>query len=349
MLAASVDELTAAALRDYWTSRLDPRPREPREQEVIATQVRMLLRAFPVAPLPGSGRTWQRFEALTALGALDLSVARLVEAHLDAVAILAELDVAAGSRPGEVWGVWASEPPNARVEAERARGGRWHVSGRKAWCSGAGVCSHALVTAQAPDGPRLFAVSMEAAGTRLNPSEWAAGALAGSDTRSVDFDEVSALPVGDPGQYVARPGFWHGAIGVAAVWHGGAVGVGRRLLAAGRRGDIGEIGRVHLGGVGAALAGARSALRDAAGAIDADPYDALEGAAVRAQAVRAVVEASSLDVISRVNRALGPGPLATDAEHLGRIGDLTLYLRQSHAERDLADLGTRLIGSGEIW
>jgi hypothetical protein len=36
---------------------------------------------------------------------------------------------------------------------------------------------------------------------------------------------------------------------------------------------------------------------------------------------------------------LGPGPLCSDDVHARRVADLTIYLRQSHAERDLADLG----------
>src|SRR5580700_6934348 len=41
-------------------------------------------------PMPGSGRTWDRFEALTSCAATDLSLARLVEGHVDALAVLAE-------------------------------------------------------------------------------------------------------------------------------------------------------------------------------------------------------------------------------------------------------------------
>jgi hypothetical protein len=46
-----------------------------------------------------------------------------------------------------------------------------------------------------------------------------------------------------------------------------------------------------------------------------------------------------------VGRALGPAPLATDREHAQRVADLTVYLRQHHAERDLARLG-ELDGAG---
>ena len=46
-------------------------------------------------PLPGGGRTWERWAVLADLAGEDLSLARLSEGHADALAILAEL----GRRP----------------------------------------------------------------------------------------------------------------------------------------------------------------------------------------------------------------------------------------------------------
>lgn len=40
--------------------------------------------------------------------------------------------------------------------------------------------------------------------------------------------------------------------------------------------------------------------------------------------------------IHHTGRALGPAPLAHDAEHAHRVADIEVYVRQSHAERDLA-------------
>jgi hypothetical protein len=61
--------------------------------------------------------------------------------------------------------------------------------------------------------------------------------------------------------------------------------------------------------------------------------------------VRAVVEAAATQTIERVGRGLGPRPLAADAAHSRRIADLIVYLRQSHAERDLAALGDLAAGN----
>jgi hypothetical protein len=165
----------------------------------------------------------------------------------------------------------------------------------------------------------------------------------------VAFTDSRAVSIGAVEEYLDRPGFWHGAVGVAAVWYGGAVAIARRLLDTGRKRDLAEVDLAHLGAVDASLVAARATLERAAHAFDADPQDQSNTAAVLARSARAVVEASASDVIDRVGRALGPSPLTADDEHWRRVTDLQLYLRQSHAERDLADLGRRLIATVPQW
>ena len=297
-------------------------------------------------PLPGGGRTALRWAALERLAADDLSLARLSEGHADALAILAELG-SPPPPPGSRWGVWAAQPPGPAVTASRTGDGTWRLSGTKQYCSGASTCTDALVTAQAPDGPRLFAVGT--ADLEPVPGSWPATGMAGSDTLDVRFDDITALPVGEPGSYTSRPGFAYGGIGVAACWHGGARAVGAELLAAATQRDVGPHALAHLGAVDIALSAARRALDEAAAEIDADPADAAGTARLRAQRVRALVEATSSEVLSRVGRALGAGPLCHDREHGRRVADLTVYLRQHHAERDLAALGAAAADEGVRW
>ena len=52
-----------------------------------------------------------------------------------------------------------------------------------------------------------------------------------------------------------------------------------------------------------------------------------------------MVETAVDEAITRTGRALGPAPLCEDAQHAQRVADLTIYVRQSHAERDLERLG----------
>ena len=296
-------------------------------------------------PLPGAGQTRERWAGLAALAEEDLSLGRLAEGHADAVAILAELG-GDPPPPGSRWGGWAAQPPGPRVTARQAANG-WRLDGTKQYCSGARCLTHALVTAEAPDGARLFAVSTRYLVPVLGT--WPATGMAGSDTLDVDFTDIAAEPVGGPGAYTDRPGFAHGGAGVAACWYGGARGVGQTLLSSAAKRDIGPHALAHLGAVDVAMSTARTALDVAAAAIDADPQDRGRDGWRRAQRLRALIEATATEVMERTGRALGAGPLSHNEAHSRRVADLTVYLRQHHAERDLAELGRLAAENGVSW
>ncbi len=297
-------------------------------------------------PLPGSGRTAVRLKSLSVLARQNTVLGRLAEAHVDALAILAELG---GPTPvgGQIWGVWAAEPPTPVLEASHGVHG-WHLTGVKPWCSGAHLCTHALVTARVAGRSRLFAVDLGQEGCRPIPHTWNAIGMSESDSGAVSFENAWAEPVGDSGAYVERPGFWHGAIGVAACWLGSACAVADTVHAAVRSGaDIHAT--THLGAIAASLGAASSALNTAAADIDSDPADSRGHGRTRARIVRAVVESAATDCIDRAGRALGAAPLCTDSDHARRVVDLTVYLRQSHAERDLAALGEDIAKENNPW
>jgi len=324
-------------------------------------------------PQPGSGHTVALFDALATVAAADLTAARVLEAHTDALAILQQspeglppthaapgLTTAGSASTGSAsWGVFAAEGPGQRVDAVRTPGG-WQLTGRKPWCSLAGSLSHALVTAHTtPEGAqparrRLFAVDLADPGVTVQEDAWFATGLSQVTSGPVDFAEVAAVPVGDDGWYLTRPGFSWGGIQVAACWWGGAVGVARQLRgvaeqrgAAQREPD--QILLAHLGAVDLALVGAGAALFDAAEAIDRGEAVGEAGGLLAAR-VRGLVARTVEEVLGRVGHALGPAPLALDARHSRRVADLSLYVRQHHAERDDAALGGRLLaGEALSW
>jgi hypothetical protein len=333
----------------------------------IGERVRGLLRRGDLTvPLPGGGATERRFAALADLGADDLDVARLAEAHTDALAILAELDGDHGDSAddagpaGLLWGVWAADPPVLVLEARRdearpdearpdeARrdpgaaagtggGAGWLLSGAKPWCSGATLCDRALVTAHADDGYRLFAIDPRHPGVRVRPSAWAGVGMTGSDTRDLDLVEVPARAVGGPGDYLDRPGFWWGAAGVAAVWLGGARRIADALVSAAARHDT-DLVSASLGRVDAAQHAAWCTLLEVARLADGSPV-AAEQAQLAAARARAAVEGAVEVTLHETGRATGPGPLVADAGHAKHVADLQVYVRQSHGDRDLAALG----------
>ncbi|MCU1537719.1 MAG: acyl-CoA dehydrogenase [Humibacillus sp.] len=304
-------------------------------------------------PLPGSGSTWQLWQSLAVLGSVDLTVARAVEPHVDALAILAEAQAAGfatrtasstGDGRDATWGVFAAEGPGARLVAHSVDDGVV-LDGTKPWCSLAGVLDHALVTAWGTDDTRgLYAVPLgRRNGVAVEPGTWVARGLPLVPSGPVRFAGSRAHPVGPQGWYLERPGFAWGGMGVAAVWFGGAVGVARRLRAQAATRELDQIGLLHLGAVDAALHTASAVLRQAAQAVDDGLADGSDGAAL-ALRVRRVVVLTVEEVLERAGHALGPAPLALEEEHAGRVADLQLYVRQEHAERDAAALG-RLVAS----
>ncbi|PRZ42256.1 hypothetical protein CLV47_106127 [Antricoccus suffuscus] len=286
-------------------------------------------------PLPGGGATVERWLRLAQNCDYDIAIGRLVEAHADADAILHEI-VGQRVEARQLWGVWAAEPPHPLLTATR-QSGRWRLDGTKLWCSGASICTHALVTASDGGESRLYAVDLNQTGVRPRKGTWVNAGMRVSDTEPVDFTNVQAEPVGDTTSYLDRPGFWYGAAGVAACWYGGAVAVAEPLKARLHKANSHQL--AHMGAIDAALAGARWALVGAAGEVDNDPHDHARQARIRALRVRTIVENAATQVIDGVGRALGAGPLCQDERHAQRVADLSIYVRQSHAESDLAALG----------
>ncbi|MFD9453779.1 acyl-CoA dehydrogenase [Streptomyces sp. NPDC059985] len=303
-------------------------------------------------PLPGAGRTAERFRSLASVAERDLSLARLVEGHADAVAILAELGGPAVG-PRERWGVWAAEPRGRGLTASRSDHG-WVLNGLKRYCSGAHSCTHALVTATADDGRRLFAVTTGATGEgpgargRCRPVEgtWQALGMAASDSNDVAFEDVPAVPVGGAAAYVERPGFQHGGIGVAACWYGGARAVADVLVRTAAQRGPDPLTDAHLGAVDMRLHAAAAVLAGAAAEIDGDPADAEGTGRRRSLRVRAFVESVCADVLTHVGRATGAEPLCHDPSHTRHATDLAVYIRQHHGERNLAELGGLVARAG---
>jgi alkylation response protein AidB-like acyl-CoA dehydrogenase len=287
--------------------------------------------------LPGSGETAARWTVLAALGRVNLTVARVFEAHTDALAILAENgdDVPCGS----TWGVFAAEAPHARLDAV-TQGEQASLTGTKPWCSLGDALDAALVTAHVGDDRQLFRVDLRQPSVHADPPEvWVARGLRTVTSGPVHFDGTAARAVGAPGWYLTRPGFHWGGIGVAACWHGGALGLADsvRRIAARRSGDLNAL---HAGVVDAALHASSTALAHASERIDRGDVD---DPALLALRTRAVVADSVERVLHQAGHALGPAPLAFDAEYAARVADLQLYVRQHHGERDLADLGSRVL------
>ena len=320
---------------------VDPAPGVTTNHAAIARAVEI----GATAPRPGDGETGELFSILERLAIDDLGVARTVEPHLDALAILAQagMQELAGDRS---WGVFAAEGGTEPLRLSPVGS----LTGVKPWCSLAADLDAALVTATHDDGSRqLFAVDLTPSGVTVLPGTWHSRGLAEIPSGPVRFEDVAATPVGEPGWYLERPGFAWGGIGVAACWHGGAVALARAVLDAARTKPDDMLLAMHLGAIDEAVSSSRRAIHEAAALIDDGTAIGAAGS-VLAKRVRATVARACELVLERAGHALGPAPLALDEAHAKRVADLTVYIRQHHAERDLASLGAALSrGDAQPW
>jgi alkylation response protein AidB-like acyl-CoA dehydrogenase len=302
------------------------------------------------APHPGGGETAELWELLANTAATDLSAARALEPHLDALAILAQADEnipldVIDADATSTWGVFAAELPDHRVTAS-ADGGAWRLDGSKAWCSLATQLSHALVSATNESGERqLFAVDLRCDEVEAASGPWHPRGLTAIVSAPVSFDSARAIAIGEPGWYLTRPGFAWGGMGVAACWWGGATAIAATMFQAAQARTPDQLAQAQLGQADTRLNAARAVLSEAAAAVDSRVLSRNEFS-IEALRTRNVVANAVEEVIRLSAHSLGPAPLAIDEAHARRVADLELYVRQHHAERDDAALGRALLDSG---
>jgi hypothetical protein len=185
----------------------------------------------------------------------------------------------------------------------------------------------------------LFLVALDQPGVSPIAGVWQAVGMAESETDDVRFSDVTLdgdSLVGGTNFYLERRGFWLGAIGVAAVWLGGAKGLATVL-------DSTTPGSsphwlAHLGAIWARLAWLDHGFAALAEQIDREHLSGRE-LELCARACRIEVEAGATEILARTGRATGAEPLGHNRAHARLAADLPVYLRQSHAESDLETLG----------
>jgi len=298
----------------------------------------------PTLPHPGQGHTLQRWQHLAAVAAHDLSVCKLAEAHWDALAILQDLlrmDCNVGSKR---WAVWAADNPKVPLHLVHLNGDAY-LQGSKSWCSGADVVTHALLTCTDENADSyLCLLDLHAPGIEQDHSQWQPLGMRNVRTVQLHFTQTPVHVLGTRSIYLERPGFWHGGAGIAACWYGAACAIAQKLrkqLAASN-----PHAAAHLGAMFAQLRAVRAMFHQLASCIDYDPRRAWIEEIL---ALRSMMRNVATSVIEHSARAMGPGPLCTDAAHAQRCADLAVWVTQQHAERDDEGLGKLSQASHVVW
>ncbi|EIZ79855.1 acyl-CoA dehydrogenase [Novosphingobium sp. Rr 2-17] len=285
-------------------------------------------------------------DVLRIVGRADLSLGRLYEGHVNALALFewfASPEQAARLQrdleAGAFYGVWATEPlPGVRIEARD--GGERVLKGSKSFASGAGGLAWAIVTAQPAQGPRQLVIAPADDAERADVSQWRVRGMRATssglyDLTGLRIDDIDLL--GLPGDYDRDPRFTTGAWRFVAVQLGGieALLIETRLaMSEVARGD--PLQRAKFAECVAATRTAYLWVRECAARAARDDAD---GPAF-ARMTRGIVERAGLDVMELAARIVGTRS-AMDGQRIDKITrDLSLYLRQAGPDyaRDQAAL-----------
>ncbi|WP_347455848.1 acyl-CoA dehydrogenase [Acinetobacter thermotolerans] len=325
-------------LIDQLKADFDPTANELEQQ--IDHALYQLIQHSAEVPYPGEGQTLKRWKILSQVAAIDLSLAKIFESHLDVLAILHELHAG----PEQIVGlaaIWAAEGGPEPLELEHGL-----LSGIKPWCSAAEQVQQALVTYRdEEERSQLLLVDMTQDGIEIDTSAWHAVGMQYTQTAAVTFDKVQAKLISKPNYYLDRAGFWHGAAGVAACWYGATAKLAGFLKQAMQH-QSNAFREMYLGEVSSKLYASQALFYEAAKQIDADLKHSHE---LIVRSLRAEVENTALAVLELTGKALGAAPYCQQADFARCAADLPVFIRQSHAAFDLQRIGQLSMGDAPSW
>ena len=292
----------------------------------------------PPLPVADSGRAQDLADLLTHAGQGNLSVGRILEAHINALHLMARYGVP--RTEDRLYGLWVTDPPRGGLHMHQV-GDRIVLTGAKQFCSGAGHATGALVTAQDEAGNIRMLVLPLGIGERVTPLPSPLAGMRAAVTGAVDFTgcEVAAdALLGNPGDYLREPDFSAGA------WRGSAVALGGLIalldLAIEALRDSGRLDNAHTQGrIGQAII-ARETSRmwvSAAARIAEDTQADTDYRVATVGAARIAVETACLDAMRLIQRSLGLSSFrqGTPVERICR--DLSTYLRQPAPDEVLTE------------
>lgn len=283
------------------------------------------------------------------IGRRDLPLGRLLEGHVDAVQIVMRYGnseqarmVIDATHAGETFGVWNADHWQEPLVLVDGR-----LTGSKAFASGAGLLSKALVTVDRDAGRQLILVDLSRAPPDIDRSWWRVTGMQRSETHIARWTGQAVDPsslIGQPGDYVREPWFTGGALRFVAVQAGGIAAVCDQvrdhLVAQDRAGDPRQkdrVAEIYLAAQSAALA-----VRDAAMRWDRDD---VPGTLVHVAAARAAAYAAAERAIVLAQAAVGVSAMFVDHPLAETLNDLSVYLRQPGPDAQRTRIADAVVAS----
>lgn len=291
-------------------------------------------------PHPASGQTYQRWQLFAQIAGCDLSLAKLFESHCDALSILNELGYQQ-EIDQQLWAVWAADGGPAPLQINND-----FCSGIKPWCSGAEFIQKALMSYKDKQGQaQLCIVDLDHSSITTDLSHWHAVGMHATQTARVTFQSTPVKRIGQPNAYLERPGFWHGAAGVAACWYGAAVRLAG-FLQENCQANPNAFKKMYLGELAQQLAITQQYFKYVAEQIDKQPLLSHER---EIRILRAQTEQCCLSVVELAGKALGARPFCEDATFAELMADLPVFIRQSHAAFDYENIAELCLSEQSLW
>lgn len=288
-------------------------------------------------------------DLLCLLGEGSLAVARLIEAHVNALQLIRRYGAPqllawseAAARDGHLFGLWVTDPPQCGVSAALGM-----LRGAKQFCSGAGHCTRALLTAETPEGIRMLIA--ETPPERAGRSEIALGGMRAATTGSYDFAGMAVADwqfLGAPGDYLREPVFSAGAWRASAAALGGLTALVKlhrdTLRRRGRDADPHQ--RARFGELLIARETARLWMVKAARIACLEAGEA-EDVVAYVNLARIAVEAACLDAIRLTQRSLGLQAFLAGSPAERMLRDLAVFLRQPAPDETLDRAAAQYFGA----
>jgi alkylation response protein AidB-like acyl-CoA dehydrogenase len=339
----SVDSSVIAELVPWMQSRAAALDRDASFPVAEIDRLRRAGALSPPLPVRGFAKADELISLLTLVGQGNLSVGRTLEAHVNALHLIARYGVAMRQADDRLYALWVTDPPTDGLRLRRS-GSRIFLSGGKRFCSGAGYATGALVTARDAEGDTRMLVLKLGIGETVTPLPAPLQGMRAAVTGAVDFTgcEVPADSLlGGPGDYLREPDFSAGA------WRGSAVALGGLIAlvdhAVAQLQESGRLdsphGQARLGQAIIARETSRLWVGSAARVAEDDMADADYRVATVGLA-RIAVETACLDTMRLLQRSLGLSALqqGNPVELICR--DLATYLRQPAPDEVLTEAAT---------
>lgn len=285
---------------------------------------------------PGDPRTLDAslviLSELYRAGRADLPLGRLLEGHVDAGQIVRRYGTAgqvaamrAAIAGGAMLGVWNAALPDEPLRLESGR-----LTGGKSYASGAGILTHALVTADGEGGTTLLLLDLADVPPTIDAGWWRTTGMQRSETHQVRWPDAPVpadAVIGAANAYAGEPYFSGGALRFVAVQAGGVAALfdhsRDHLLRTGRADDPFQAARLaELFWLADAAAGI--VRRAATEWFESDG----EGRLARVAAARLAVADLAERAIAVAQNAVGLAGQFLSHPLSATLSDLAVYLRQ---------------------